>query len=112
MVILEIYLFKYLKYSFDVWYKFKKLVFLLVEYVRKLVFKVLFYWIKLIVNYFWWCCNICNGRVDRLLKRWVGIFYYVNNNYVLFGGRYEIYYMVLYRFMYGMKLFILIILYL
>eukprot|EP00105_Crassostrea_gigas_P035927 XP_019920075.1 PREDICTED: uncharacterized protein LOC105321369 [Crassostrea gigas] len=79
--------FKHLKHSLDVWHKSKKLASSLAELARKSAFKVLLYWIKPIVNHFWWCCNTCNGKVDRLLKRWVGILHHVNNNHVLPGGR-------------------------
>lgn len=116
MVVLETDPFKHLKHSLDVWHKSKKLASSLAELARKSAFKVLLYWIKPIVNHFWWCCNTCNGRVDRLLvlKRWVGILHHVNNcnNHVSTGSRYETYYMALYIPMYGMKLLISTILHL
>lgn len=95
-VILETDPFKHLKHSLDVWHKSKKLASSLAELARKSAFKVLLYWIKPIVNHFWWCCNTCNGKVDRLLKRWVGILHHVNNNHVWPGGRYETYTLWLY----------------
>lgn len=104
--VLETDPFKHLKHSLDVWHKSKMLASSLAELARKPSFKVLLYWIKPIVNNFWCCCNTCNGRVNKLLKRWVGILHHVNNNHIWPGWRYETYYMALYRSIYGIKLLI------
>lgn len=79
MYIIGIDLFKYLQYSLDIWYKVKKLVFLFGEIVKKVVNKDLLLWICLIINYFWYCCSVLKGNVEKLLKKWFGIFYYVIN---------------------------------
>lgn len=69
------------------WYKIKKLVLILFDLVKWVSYKDFMLWIRFIVNYFWWCCSLVKGKIDKFLKRWMGILFYINNKYIWFGGR-------------------------
>uniref|UniRef100_A0A8W8MHF0 Uncharacterized protein n=1 Tax=Magallana gigas TaxID=29159 RepID=A0A8W8MHF0_MAGGI len=79
--------YKHLQHSLDIWHKAKKLTTSLSDIAKKPGCRGLLQWIRPIVNHFWWCCSTCKGSVERLLKRWMGILYHINNKHVWAGGR-------------------------
>uniref|UniRef100_A0A8W8NJX8 Uncharacterized protein n=1 Tax=Magallana gigas TaxID=29159 RepID=A0A8W8NJX8_MAGGI len=79
--------YKHLQHSLDIWHKAKKLTTSLSDIAKTPGCRGLLQWIRPIVNHFWWCCSTCKGSVERLLKRWMGILYHINNKHVWAGGR-------------------------
>eukprot|EP00105_Crassostrea_gigas_P025893 XP_011446631.2 PREDICTED: uncharacterized protein LOC105341690 [Crassostrea gigas] len=79
--------YKHLQHSLDIWHKAKKLTTSLSDIAKKPGCRGQLQWIRPIVNHFWWCCSTCKGSVERLLKRWMGILYHINNKHVWAGGR-------------------------
>nr|XP_034314958.1 uncharacterized protein LOC109618740 isoform X1 [Crassostrea gigas] len=79
--------FQHLHHSLDVWHKTKKLVSTLLDLAKRASYKDLMPWIRPIVNHFWWCCSSAKGKTDKLLKRWMGILFHINNKHIWPGGR-------------------------
>ncbi|XP_078326439.1 uncharacterized protein LOC111104544 [Crassostrea virginica] len=79
--------FKHLHHSLDVWHKSKRLAASLIELAKRAAFKDLLPWIRPLVNHFWWCCSVSKGSIERLLKRWTGMLYHINNKHIWPGGR-------------------------
>lgn len=79
--------FQHLHHSLDVWHKTKKLVSTLLDLAKRASYKDLMPWIRPIVNHYWWCCSSAKGKTDKLLKRWMGILFHINNKHIWPGGR-------------------------
>lgn len=69
------------EYQVDVWYFCKNIKFKLVKKVKKKGCEELVFWIKLVINYFWWLFMICEGNVEFFKEKWISILYYVVDKY-------------------------------
>ena len=72
---------KDIRHQFDIWHVSKNLKKKLTKIAKKKCCSELHYWIKSIVNHFWWCCASCNGNVVDLREKWLSILNHIKNEH-------------------------------
>ena len=69
------------KHQFDIWHVSKNIKKNLCKYAKKKCCAELKYWIKSIINHFWWSCATCNGDATLLKEKWLSILNHIKNEH-------------------------------